>query len=118
MQEHRMIFSARNSFYCLCIKCNWLVIFNFLRYRRLSLKFHPNKTQEPGAERKFKQVAEAYDILSDPKKRAVYDQFGEEGLRSGVPDSDTGGWTPGYTFHGDAIKVFREFFGGDNPFSG
>jgi hypothetical protein len=32
--------------------------------------------------------------------------------------SMTGGWTPGYTFHGDAIKVFREFFGGDNPFSG
>ena len=29
-----------------------------------------------------------------------------------------GGWTPGYTFHGDAIRVFREFFGGDNPFSG
>ena len=36
-------------------------------YRRLALKFHPDKTQEPGAERKFKQVAEAYDILSDRK---------------------------------------------------
>ncbi|XP_028412266.1 dnaJ homolog subfamily B member 13-like [Dendronephthya gigantea] len=86
-------------------------------YRKLSLKFHPDKTQEPGADRKFKQVSESYEILSDPKKRAIYDQFGEEGLRNGVPDSDTGGWTPGYTFHGDSLRVFREFFGGDNPFS-
>ncbi|XP_046848364.1 dnaJ homolog subfamily B member 13-like [Xenia sp. Carnegie-2017] len=86
-------------------------------YRKLSLKFHPDKTNEIEAEQKFKQVAEAYDVLSDPKRRAIYDQFGEEGLRNGVPDSDTDGWTPGYVFHGDALRVFREFFGGDNPFS-
>jgi len=54
------------------------------------------------------------------RKRAVYDQFGEEGLKSGVPHgtADSGAWTQGYTFHGNADKVFRDFFGGDNPFQG
>ena len=54
------------------------------------------------------------------RKRAVYDQFGEEGLKNGVPvgSGESGAWTQGYTFHGDAHKVFREFFGGDNPFRG
>jgi len=87
-------------------------------YRKLSLKYHPDKNQDTGSDNKFKQVAEAYEVLSDPKKRAVYDKFGEEGLKSGVPSGDDpGGWTTSYTFHGDANKVFREFFGGDNPFS-
>jgi DnaJ family protein B protein 13 len=54
------------------------------------------------------------------RKRAVYDQFGEEGLKNGVPSGqvETGAWTQGYTFHGNADKVFRDFFGGDNPFQG
>lgn len=88
-------------------------------YRKLALKFHPERN--PGdqhAQDKFKQCAEAYDILSDPRKRAVYDQFGEEGLKNGVPQGsgEAGAWTQGYTFHGNSEKVFREFFGGDNPF--
>ena len=54
------------------------------------------------------------------RKRAVYDQFGEEGLKNGVPagSGETGAWTQGYTFHGNPDKVFRDFFGGDNPFQG
>lgn len=46
--------------------------------------------------------------------------FGEEGLKGGVPVGvgDGESWTPGYTFHGDADRVFRDFFGGDNPFQG
>ena len=95
---------------------------------------------------KFRQIAEAYDILSDgrllfrvvylqrvkpimlysccfllvARKRAVYDQFGEEGLKNGVPKGiyESGAWTQGYTFHGNPEKVFRDFFGGDNPFQG
>lgn len=57
-------------------------------------------------------------MLIVARKRAVYDQFGEEGLKNGVPvgSGESGAWTQGYTFHGDAHKVFREFFGGDNPF--
>ena len=51
------------------------------------------------------------------KRRATYDQFGEEGLKGGVPDG-MGGFTSGYTFHGDSFKVFSQFFGGKNPFAG
>jgi len=86
-------------------------------FRKLALKFHPDKNKEPGAEVKFRQITEAYDVLSDPPKRAIYDQFGEEGLKGGVPSSDGEGFTRGYTFHGDPEKVFREFFGGSNPFA-
>ncbi|XP_076466315.1 dnaJ homolog subfamily B member 13-like isoform X3 [Babylonia areolata] len=88
-------------------------------YRKLALKFHPEKNPDDQvAADKFMQVAEAYDVLSDSRKRAVYDQFGEEGLKNGVPtgSGETGAWTQGYTFHGDPSKVFRDFFGGDNPF--
>ncbi|PVD28192.1 hypothetical protein C0Q70_10778 [Pomacea canaliculata] len=81
------------------------------------LKNNKNDGNQAAAD-KFLQVAEAYDVLSDPKKRAVYDQFGEEGLKNGVPHGcmEAGAWTQGYTFHGDAEQVFRDFFGGDNPF--
>jgi len=88
-------------------------------YKLLALKNHPEKTpNDQIANEKFIQVSEAYDVLSDPKKRATYDQFGEEGLKSGVPagSGNAGAWTHGYTFHGNADKVFRDFFGGDNPF--
>lgn len=59
-------------------------------------------------------------LLLTARKRAVYDQFGEEGLKNGVPagSGESGAWTSGYTFHGNPDKVFRDFFGGDNPFQG
>lgn len=88
-------------------------------YRKLALKYHPEKNPgDQNSQEKFKHIAEAYDVLSDPRKRAVYDQFGEEGLKGGVPKSsvEAGAWTHGYTFHGDAEKIFRDFFGGSNPF--
>lgn len=88
-------------------------------YRKLALKNHPLKSSEPGAPEIFKQIAEAYDVLSDPVKRGIYDKFGEEGLKGGIPlefGSQTP-WTTGYVFHGNPDKVFHEFFGGDNPFS-
>ncbi|XP_065650076.1 dnaJ homolog subfamily B member 13 isoform X2 [Hydra vulgaris] len=84
-------------------------------YRKLALKYHPHKNQEPGSDLKFKQVAEVYDVLSNYQLRAIYDQFGEEGLKNGIPNIE-GGFTKGYVFHGDAEKVFKEFFGGENPF--
>lgn len=89
-------------------------------YRKWSLFYHPDKNNDDlQAEVKFFQLAEAYDVLSDKKRKAVYDQFGEEGLKCGVPlkcEEDGEAWTKGYVFHGDAQKIFRDFFGGDNPF--
>ena len=51
------------------------------------------------------------------QKKAIYDQFGEEGLKSGVP-IDKNNWSEAYSFCGDPHKIFHEFFGGDNPFTG
>ncbi|XP_013657758.1 dnaJ homolog subfamily B member 1 [Brassica napus] len=53
-------------------------------YRRLAMKYHPDKnpTSKKEAEAKFKQISEAYDVLSDPRRRQIYDQHGEEGLKS------------------------------------
>lgn len=48
-------------------------------YRKLALKFHPDKNSDANAEDMFKEIGEAYEILTDPKKRSLYDQFGEEG---------------------------------------
>ena len=64
----------------------------------------------------FIRVAEAYEVLRSSETRAIFDQFGEEGLKNGLPKQN-GGWSEGYTFHGDAKRVFREFFGTDNPFA-
>ncbi|KAK6123278.1 hypothetical protein DH2020_042974 [Rehmannia glutinosa] len=53
-------------------------------YRRLAMIWHPDKnTNKQEAEAKFKQISEAYDVLSDPQKRQIYDLYGEEGLKSG-----------------------------------
>ncbi|KAG8431484.1 hypothetical protein GDO86_018562 [Hymenochirus boettgeri] len=88
-------------------------------YRKLALKYHPLKNKDPSAPHRFKQIAEAYEVLSDLKKKATYDKFGEEGLRGGIPPEFGGqeAWTSGYVFHGNPEKTFYEFFGGDNPFA-
>lgn len=86
-------------------------------YRKQALKYHPDKNKTPEAEEKFKLIAEAYEVLSDKKKRDVYDQYGEEGLKNGGGSSafnSNPNFT--YTFHGDPRATFSQFFGTDNPF--
>lgn len=87
-------------------------------YRKLALKYHPDKNKESGAEEKFKEVAEAYEILSDPKKKEIYDKYGEDGLKMGAGPGSQGGSNGAYTYtwSGDPNETFRMFFGSSNPF--
>lgn len=89
-------------------------------YRKLALQWHPDKNPEnkEEAERRFKQVAEAYEVLSDARKRDVYDRCGRAGPggcgAGGGPFEDP--FEGVFTFR-DPADVFREFFGGRDPFS-
>ena len=65
---------------------------------------------------KFKEVAEAYEVLIDKEKRAIYDMYGEEGLKAGVPDGK-GGMKGGFSSATEPDEIFRRFFGTDNPFA-
>jgi molecular chaperone DnaJ len=79
-------------------------------FRRLARELHPDvNTNDPEAENKFKAAAEAYEVLSDPERRATYDRYGHEGLRSG-------GWAPSSEGFGSVSDIFEAFFGGSSPF--
>ncbi|KAK7922656.1 hypothetical protein WMY93_009558 [Mugilogobius chulae] len=87
-------------------------------YRRLALKFHPARNREPGTYEKFRQLGEAFDVLSDLRKKATYDKFGEDGLKAGIPNefAKGGAWSSKYDYHDNPEKTFKEFFGSNNPF--
>eukprot|EP00300_Choanocystis_sp_HF-7_P010961 c17238_g1_i1.p1 GENE.c17238_g1_i1~~c17238_g1_i1.p1 ORF type:complete len:333 (+),score=70.39 c17238_g1_i1:84-1082(+) len=84
-------------------------------YKKLALKYHPDRCKEPHAEEKFKQIAEAYEVLSDEKKREIYDRFGEEGLKGGMGMGE-GGAPFHFSTNGgagvDPFEIFSQFFGG------
>lgn len=108
-------------------------------YRKLALKWHPDKNKESGAEAKFKEINEAYEVLSDAGKKAKYDQFGHAAFD---PSAGFGGGQGGqsyrqgpftYTYStgggfedmfgssgqqgfNDPFNIFESFFGGQNPF--
>lgn len=82
-------------------------------YRKVALQYHPDRN--PGnkeAEEKFKEAAEAYEVLSDPEKRAKYDQFGHAGVKGGQ-----GGYGGAQMTMEDIFAQFGDIFGEDSPFS-
>jgi DnaJ family protein B protein 4 len=87
-------------------------------YRKLAMKWHPDKNPDIAdeASKKFQEIGEAYDVLSDLQKRAIYDQYGYEGLRDGIPD-EKGNNPGGYSYKGNADEIFESFFGTMNPFA-
>jgi DnaJ-class molecular chaperone len=109
-------------------------------YRKQALEWHPDRHQEDkeAAEKRFKEINEAYQILSDPNKRSSYDQFGTAGpqgfqgggnpFAGGFPGGQSGPFTYTYTSgggnpfgnmdFGDPFDIFEQFFGGGNPFGG
>ncbi|XP_071603745.1 dnaJ homolog subfamily B member 2 isoform X4 [Heliangelus exortis] len=91
------------------------------RYRKAALKWHPDKNPDNKeyAEQRFKEIAEAYEVLSDKQKRDVYDRYGKDGLMgAGAGGSRADARAPEFTFtFRSAHDVFREFFGGRDPFA-
>ncbi|MDO9542292.1 MAG: DnaJ domain-containing protein, partial [Kiritimatiellia bacterium] len=88
-------------------------------YRKLARKFHPDVNKDPGAESKFKEIAEAYEVLGDPQKRGKYDEFGAN-YHSGDEFRPPPGWEDAqYQFYGDPsaagftrddLSGFSDFF--------
>lgn len=106
-------------------------------YRALARKYHPDVNKEPDAAKKFNEIQEAYDVLSDDEKRQLYDQFGHAGVNAGFgggaagaenrgPRSGSYTWTnaggpTGGAGQPDLGSIFEEFFGGgqrSSPFGG
>ncbi len=84
-------------------------------YRKLALKYHPDRNKnDPQAEEKFKEATEAYEVLSDPEKRAIYDRYGKAGLNgTGFGDQTYGykAYTDFSDIFGDFSSIFEEIFG-------
>ena len=109
-------------------------------YRKLALRWHPDRNKDAGAEAKFKEINEAYEVLSNQEKRAKYDQFGHAafdpssgfgGFGGGGQSYGQGPFTYSYSSGGgfedlfrgsgnfsDPFDIFETFFGGNNPFGG
>lgn len=106
-------------------------------YRKQALKWHPDRNKSPEATEKFKEINRAYEVLADPKKKEMYDQYGSEAFeRGGMPGGGQGGYGQGpftytYTNSGgeggfpfdfgaegfsDPFDIFEQFFGGRSPF--
>ena len=79
-------------------------------YRKLAMKYHPDRNPDnKEAEEKFKEIGEAYEVLSDADKRAAYDRMGHEAFKNGGMNGAGGGGFGGFT---DPMDIFAQMFGG------
>lgn len=89
-------------------------------YRILARKYHPDVSKEPNAEEKFKEVGEAYEVLRDPKKRKVYDQYGQDWERRQQAESHSRSyehvWDEGNVNQQYSHDFFESLFGAESPF--
>jgi molecular chaperone DnaJ len=81
------------------------------QYRRLAREYHPDVNKDPGADERFKELSEAYEVLSNDDKRAAYDRFGHAGVNNGAGGGFGGFDAAGF---GGFADIFEEFFGGFN----
>jgi len=81
-------------------------------YRKMAMKYHPDRNQgDAEAEEKFKEATEAYEVLKDPQKRQMYDQYGHAGMGQGAGFGGFGGGFDGFDLS-DALRAFMRDFGG------
>lgn len=106
-------------------------------YRKLALEWHPDRNKSTEAEKKFKEINEAYEVLSSPQKRQAYDQFGHVAFANGGQSGGSGGFEDIFRQGGfgqgpfnvkfsyggssgadfiDPFEIFEQFFGGSSPF--
>jgi len=89
-------------------------------FKKLAMKYHPDRNPDnPKAEDNFKEVKEAYEILTDPQKKSAYDQFGHAGVDQSMGGGPGGGFQGGFSDFGDAFgDIFGDIFGGGRSSSG
>ncbi|CAL5183485.1 unnamed protein product [Lathyrus oleraceus] len=97
-------------------------------YKKLAMKWHPDKNpnNNKDAETKFKLISEAYEVLSDPQKKSIYDQYGESGLKNGMSPTDEATASYFQTRDGRRFRfnprsadgIFAEVFGHSSPYGG
>jgi molecular chaperone DnaJ len=81
-------------------------------YRKLALQYHPDKNKDPSAEERFKELSEAYAVLSDEEKRRLYDQYGHAGVHQRYTAEDIFRGADFGDIFGDLGRIFESFFGG------
>ncbi len=89
-------------------------------YRKLALQWHPDRNKSPEANEKFKEINKAYEVLSDPKKKEVYDQYGESAFQPGSGFGGQGSWggQPQSGRYGPFSYTYTTTNGGGSPFEG